>query len=98
MIKLPYPNLETAEAEAYQDDWNAIIDAHDPGNTIGAIAFPVEVFQVIILPDSLVAAFGAANQEKKLVMLDLAQQVLANPEVGNTFEAQYIAEYNKIYP
>lgn len=98
MIELPYPNLASIEAEGYQDDWNAIIDTQDPGNTIGAIAFPVEVFQVILLPDSLVGEFGAANQQKKLGMLDICQDVLANPEPGNTFEAQYIAKYNEIYP
>jgi len=98
MINLPYPNLTSAEAETYQDDWNNIIDTQDPGNTISALAFAVTVYQTILLPDSLLGEFNAADQTKKLVMLDICQNVLSNPETGVTFEDQYIAEYNIIYP
>lgn len=94
-VTFPTPPETSDEADITKSAYEAALAANEyEGTVFKKYLWPS--YQVVSIPATLEADFEAADDEKKQVMIVLAQTVLAS--VPNDFNTAYEAEYDKIYP
>jgi hypothetical protein len=95
MIDFPLTPYSDTESEALVNEYQDQLDALSYAAT--AKRYDIPAYVVFPIPDDLVAAFDAANAAKKLVMIDIAKQVMSN-NTATDFNTAYHAIYDPLYP
>ena len=94
MINYSFTLYNDADSETLLNAQQAALDAIPYAATM--VRLDVQAFAVAPVPDDLEAAFIAANYAKKLVMINIAQQVIA-ANVAD-YNTAYHAIYDPLYP
>jgi hypothetical protein len=95
MINFPFTLYNDADSEVLLNAQQDALDAIPYAATM--VRLDVQAFAVAPVPDDLAAAFSAANYAKKLVMINIAQQVITTNIVAD-YNTAYHAIYDPLYP
>ena len=95
MINFPFTLYNDADSETLLNAQQASLDAIPYAATM--VRLDVQAFAVAPVPDDLAAAFSAANYDKKLVMINIAHNVIST-NTTKDFNTAYHAIYDPLYP
>jgi hypothetical protein len=95
VINYPFTLYNDAGSETLLNAQQAALDAIPYSATM--VRLDVQAFAVAPVPDDLAAAFSAANYAKKLVMINIAHDVMSSNTTSD-YNTAYHAIYDPLYP